>query len=725
MRPPTWHVLVLLGVLGIAIVAGGCSDDGGGDAPPTARLEVVVDFNIGDGRPALEAPSVARRLALEPTGDLLLADGYAVRRVDRRTGTIATVPGTVITTCADGSSAEGMCATGIAAVVADGAGRIYFALADNRIMRVGREGGDPEHVAGQPPERCPDHLPAAGPAREVCFAGITDLAFDPDGRLVIADGSGSHILRLDPASATVTVVAGTGRSGGHTHCPDDVPATGTCIGAPVGITVDPAGGIVIASLEHPVRRVDPDTGLISRVALRPTPCLDGEERGDGGPALDACHRATADVAVDGDGALYLADTFDYRYSTAASDYRIRRVDPSGVITTFDTSAADAGPVESLAVDDDGRLFALGYVGSYARHVRRYGSGPGSGTVIAGNGTPSVCGDGGPARDACIGFPNDVALGPDGSIYVSDVASFRVRRIVDGTITTIAGNGTLPRLPAERCAEDVPATETCIAGPESLAVDRAGTLYFVEHIPGPPEGNDRSRIRRVDARGVVRTVVGDCSVEADATSVPAVDACLGVTDVAIANDGTLHVAEFSRVLRLDAASGRLVPVVTSSADCDPFGGELRPECFHVEEITLDRAGNLYITDGTRVRRVAAGTTVPEIVAGNGTRDQCGDGGPATEACLFAVRIVADGASNLFVASAGSVRRIDAATGIITTVAGKSEGLCLGNDGTNVPPDLGCATVHAIDDAGRLVYPEVRQYFVGRVVRLDVPVGRPVP
>jgi len=722
MLLPTSHVLVLLGV---ALLSGGCSDDDGDDEPATAHLEVVVDFNIGDGRPALEAPIVARQFTIDRSGDLLLADAYAVRRVDRRTTTIATVPGTVITTCADGSSAaEGMCATGITAVAADRAGRIYFALADNRILRIEGEGGDPEHVAGLPPERCPDHLPVAGPARDVCFAGITDLAFDPEGRLIVADGSGGLILRFDPASATVTVVAGIGRYGETANCPDDVPATATCIGVPLGIAVDREGGIVIASLEHPVRRVDPDTGLISRVALRPTPCFDGEERGDGGPALDACHRSTADVAVDGKGFLYIADTFDYRYFADAFDYRIRRVDPSGVITTFDISAADSGPVESLAVDDDGRLFALGYVGSYARQVRRFGSGPGSGTVIAGNGTSSVCGDGGPARDACIGFPNDVALGPDGSIYVSDVASSRVRRIADGTITTVAGNGT--RLPGARCAQAVPATETCIAGPKALTVDRAGTLYFVESISGPPDEDDRSRIRRVDRRGIVRTVVGDCPVEADATSVPAVDACLRVVDVATANDGTLHVAQAFRVLRLDAASERLVPVVASSRDCSPYGGDYeRPECFRVEQFTFDRARNLYMTDGTRVRRVAAGATVPEIVAGNGTQGHCGDGGPATEACLFAGRIVADGASNLFVAAAGSVRRIDAETGIITTVAGKGDGLCLYNDGTNVPPDLGCATVHAIDDEGRLVYPELARYFVGRVVRLDVPVGRPVP
>ena len=80
---------------------------------------------------------------------------------------------------------------------------------------------------------------------------------------------------------------------------------------------------------------------------------------------------------------------------------------------------------------------------------------------------------------------------------------------------------------------------------------------------------------------------------------------------------------------------------------------------------------------RVRRVDAATGTITIVAGNGTLATCGDGqGLATEACLFAGRIVTDAAGNLFVASAGVVRRIDAATGIIT-VAGTSEGECAFN------------------------------------------------
>ncbi len=90
----------------------------------------------------------ARQLAIERSGDVLLADGYEVRRVDVRTGKITAIPGTDLTTCADGSTAERLCGTGIMAVAADRVGRIYFAVVDGRIFRVPPEGGAPSTSPG-------------------------------------------------------------------------------------------------------------------------------------------------------------------------------------------------------------------------------------------------------------------------------------------------------------------------------------------------------------------------------------------------------------------------------------------------------------------------------------------------------------------------------------------------------------------------------------------------
>jgi hypothetical protein len=166
----------------VGVLVASCGGGSGAvrdEASDVARLEVVVDFNFGNGGLAVDAPMAARQLAIERSGNVLLADGYEVRRVDLRTGRITNIPGTHLTTCADGSTAERLCETGIMAVAADRVGRVYFAVVDGRIFRVPPEGGAPEHVAGLSRDQCPSgHLPIAGPVDQVCFALITDLAFD-------------------------------------------------------------------------------------------------------------------------------------------------------------------------------------------------------------------------------------------------------------------------------------------------------------------------------------------------------------------------------------------------------------------------------------------------------------------------------------------------------------------------------------------------------------------
>lgn len=699
--------LVVFTAVGLAA----CDGSSDRDATREAGLDVVVDFNVGDGRLAVDAPLDARQLAVGPDGDVYLAAGYEVRRVDLRSGTITALRGTPLAECANGASPETSCPLGILAVAVDRAGNVYFAVADGRILRLPPDGGEPVFVAGAPADRCSISVPVEGPAAEVCFAGIQDMVFDPAGGLLIADGNG-HVVRLDLTTDLVAPVAGNGSSPSE-GCEDDVPATATCIGAPTGITLDAAGDLYVVSPGLPVRRVDHATGLITRVAGR-YGCTFGDPRGDGGEELSACIPAATDVAVGRDGVIYVADELDRR---------IRRVDPrTGIITSFAGGDDGGAASTALAFDADGRLYALDYdLDFLARRLRRFDVASGSDRIVAGNGTFGFCGDGGPARDACLGFVLDVKTGPDDALYVADRAARRVRRIgADGRITTVAGNGGVPDFHTQTCPDGVAATETCLVDPARLAVDARGTLYVQQGLVG---AGDRNRVRRVDRAGVITTVVGGCTVEADALAVPAAEACVGVLDLATAADGTLYLAEQTRVLRLDAAANRLVPVATAPADCDPGYGSARPECFRVRALAVDRAGNAYVADGVRVRRIAPDGAIT-IVAGNGETGWCGDGGLAVDACLFAGRVVPDDDGNLFVASAGVVRRVDAATGIITTVAGTSEGECAFNDGSMVPPDLGCATVHAIDARGRLVYPEESRYYFTRLVRLTLGSGQPV-
>lgn len=681
-----------------ALALGGCDDGHGGSDPEHGRLEVLVDANVGDGRLAVEAPLGARQLAVARNGDLLLAGASSVRRVDARSGKITSVPGTTLETCADGGSLETPCGTNVVAVAVDRSQRVWFAVADGRIFSVG-PGGSREHVLGQTRDGCPDGLPVAGAADEVCFAQISDLEFDRDGNLLVADRTGARVLRFDPASRTVTVVAGNG-DGMSQDCADDVPADETCIGYATAIAADPAGGVVIAGDGLPIRRVDPATGMITRIAGRAERCFDGDRR-DGGPARDACLWSVADVAVDEAGDLFVADVYDGT---------IRRVDAgTGIISTF------AGPRhdridQALALDADDRLLALGFTAGYGGQVVwRFTRDGRAFDVVAGNGDFGFCGDGGPARDACLGQVQSVALGEHGAIYVSDLASRRVRRIANGTITTIAGNGVVPTS-GEICA-DGEARTSCLDFPTDVVVDRAGDVYVRD---GDRSGLDR--IRRIDSAGRLTTIVGACRVEGDPTTVPAVDACLHVAAMASGVDGTLWVAENTRISRFDATTGRLVAVAAAPSECSTDVEDRRPQCFFVRALAVDASGTAYIADGKRVRRIATDGTI-ELLAGNGTEGDCGDGGPAADACLVALRVAIGAGGDVVVAGSGVVRRIAAATGVISHVAGRFDALCArGDDGRLVPPDSDCANVHAIDDEGRLLYPELSRFAIGRLVRL---------
>jgi hypothetical protein len=539
----------------------------------------------------------------------------------------------------------------------------------------------------------------------VCLGDVADLAFDAAGNLLIL--ANGHLRRLDAAETAVTRVAGFGGGELQRPCPDDVPGIETCLGHAGGIAVDPAGGIFVAASDLPLRRIDPVTGFVHAVTGRTGGC-DAADRGDGGPALAACLRAPADVAVDRAGNVFVADP---------TDWRIRRIDAeSGTITTLAIVAEDATFLGAIAIDDRDRVLAL--LNSFAStgfsvvRVRR----DGALETIAGNGSLSFCGDGGPAADACLGPVADIAVGPDDAIYVSDGTNRRVRRIdpLRATIDTVAGGGAPPPPLDDMCRDGVPATATCLGNPSALAAGAGGTLYVVDR--------DHLRVRRVGADGVITTVVGPCvDGREPAAGAPAAGACLNVVDIALDPADRLTLATELDVWRVDAR-GRLELLVPPSAACASTG----TGCLSVLQIAFDRGGDLYFTSGVHVWRRPAGGGEPVVVAGNGTGGFDGDGGPALAASLHAYRVAVDANANVFVSTGGVVRRIDAATGIITTVAGEPATSCIQDTGTAMPLGSACAAMDAIDGSGRLLYPEIDvEVRAARVVRLTVPEGRPVP
>jgi RHS repeat-associated protein len=263
---------------------------------------------------------------------------------------------------------------------------------------------------------------------------------------------------------------------------------------PRGVATGPDGSLYIADQgNHRIRRVSPG-GIISTVAGSGSGAGFG---GDGGPATQARLSSPDDVDIAPDGSLYIADQ---------GNYRIRRVDPEGTITTVagtgtrgtsgDGGAAIAAQleyVEAVEVATDGGLYVAQY-GPFGSNsfVRRIGP-DGVITRFAGGGG-GFCGDGGPATNACLSYPRGLAVGSDGSVYIADENNRRIRRVSpDGIITTVAGsNG------GGTCTGDGgQATQAKLAAPKGVAVAPDGSLYIA----------DCDRVRRVGGDGIITTVAG--------------------------------------------------------------------------------------------------------------------------------------------------------------------------------------------------------------------------
>ncbi len=176
----------------------------------------------------------------------------------------------------------------------------------------------------------------------------------------------------------------------------------------------------------------------------------------------------AGVAVDLAGNLIIADT---------GNGRIRKVSPDGTIMTLAGNGSFAGASLStavgLAVDAAGNLFTVS--GYYGIDGVRKVSPDGTIATVAGTGTPGFSGDGGPAANAQLNDPQGVAADSAGNLFIADGGNDRVRKVSpDGTITTVAGTGKYGF-----SGDGGPAIDAQLDYPEGVAVDHAGNLFIAE------------------------------------------------------------------------------------------------------------------------------------------------------------------------------------------------------------------------------------------------------
>jgi sugar lactone lactonase YvrE len=325
----------------------------------------------------------------------------------------------------------------------------------------------------------------AGVGSEAASAGSATspqgLAVAANGDLYVADAERHVVQRVDFLTGDVTVVAGTGIAG---STGDGGPAFKARLRSPAGLCITGGGDLYIADAgAHVVRRVSAATGAITTVAG--TGSAGGG--GDGGPATGARLNAPHGIAADARGNLFIADTGNHRVRCVMAS--------SGVISSVagqgapgysgDGSRAVGARLnapEDVAVAPNGDL----YIADTRNHaIRRVTAGTGIILTSAGAGTPGYSGDGGAATAARLTTPESVDLGPDGDLYVADTGNHAVRRVdlEAGTIATIAGTGS-----PGRSGDGGPSTLARLDAPCGLAVGPSGEYFVADRSDG--------RVRRV-------------------------------------------------------------------------------------------------------------------------------------------------------------------------------------------------------------------------------------
>ncbi|WP_283215126.1 serine/threonine-protein kinase [Pseudofrankia sp. DC12] len=325
-----------------------------------------------------------------------------------------------------------------------GTGAVYKVTASGTVRAVAGVGPapagattPPATATASPATASPAPVPAAGmPAAQLVLNDVQALAVAPDGTVYAADHDENQVYRIAP-DGTAFVFAGTTRGDGGFTAGSGL-ATRAALDGPAALALGPDGSVYVAEGTR-IRKITKD-GLISTVAGA-YGSSSSTSLGDGGPATKASLPSPSGLAVTANGSVYVAD--DYLNT-------VREITPDGIIRTVAGTASQDGET----------------------------------------------GDGGPAANALLSGPTGLALGPDGSLYITDTHNEKIRRIdPKGVIATFAGTSSSQSTGLDGATAD----EADLADLYGVAVDPSGAVYATLSV-------GRTLVRVDPANHIVRTLL---------------------------------------------------------------------------------------------------------------------------------------------------------------------------------------------------------------------------
>nr|WP_263419296.1 SMP-30/gluconolactonase/LRE family protein [Terriglobus albidus] len=527
----------------------------------------------GDGGQATSATlNNPYGMALDPAGFLYISTtgDNRVRKIDLTTGIITTVSGNGATGYAgDGGLSTSATLNSPNGIAVDAAGNVFFSDFANRVVRkIAATTGIISTVAGNGSNGFGGD---GGVATAATLAGTSGLALDSSGNLYMSDTLNSRVREVIAVGATgcsvpnaICTIAGNGATG---YSGDGGAATSASHTSPAGLGVDAFNNVYVAGIGvNAVRKIS-TSGTITTVAGGSTACPSPTATcGDGGPAINAQLNTPTAVAFDGAGNLFIADTVNQRIRKVDGSGIITTVvgngntSGTGCTSTSDV-CGDGGPAqlayvhnpEAVQVDLQGNLY---FSDSYNQRIRKVDP-SGTITTIAGTGVAGSSGDGGAAVSATLNNPYGMVLDrASGYLYIATAGDNRVRRVnlASNVITTVAGTGA-----AGYSGDGGVATSATLNSPNVLSVDGMGNLYisdFQNHV-----------VREVNSsNGVIHTLAGNGSNGFSGDGGNALSASLaGAGGLAVDKFGNLYISDTlnNRVRRMARGDNLIVSSASST------------------------------------------------------------------------------------------------------------------------------------------------------------------
>ena len=521
-------------------------------------------------------------------------------------------------------------------VAVDGGGNVFVADSANHTIRKVTPGGVVSTLAGS--AGVSGSLDGSGSA--ALFNYPEGIAVDASGYVYVADTFNGTIRKVSPGGVVTTLVGSSAR-----------------FSKPTGLAIDSSGNLYVADAgNYTISKVTP-AGLVTLVAGAA-----GIYASVDGTGSAARFAKPVSVAVDSSGNLYVADGSD-DVTTGGASSTIRKVTPAGAVSTLagsvrhyrstdsPGSSASFNQPAALAMDASGNIYVSDTENNTIRKVTL------SGIVTTFAGSPVLSGStDGIGATALFNKPAGIAVDSGGNVYVADAGNFTIRKILpDGTVSTFAGSAGTPGFTN---GTGTSATFSSLVG---LAVDGGGTVYVV----------DGSFIRKITPARVVSFLAGGGSgTNTDGTGSAA--SFSFPQGIAADTAGNLYVTDFFSIRKV--TPGGVVSTVAGGNLSGTVDGPGSSAMFTAPGgITLDAAGNMYVTDGVNfvIRKVTPAGLVTTIAGGGLNHFGSIDGSASFARFSFGTLsgMAIDATGNLYVADTvnSTIRKLTPG-GIVTTLAG---------------------------------------------------------